>query len=290
VQKRLAPYERDDVRYVMSVEEEIEMYQQVTVEEIRALHADFMSNQAGEVSMVGDFDADEVKTLLKAELADWDSSQPYVRVDRDPHPEIAGSLDVIETPDKANAFFYSSQQYALADNNPAYASLVLGNFILGGGSLSSRLGERVRQQEGLSYGVRSGVAARTRDDRVDFTLYAITNPQNKDRLIEVLREELARIRDEGITKEELEQAKVAYLQALRVRRTDDSALAGELLGTLFNERTMQHYADHEEQINAATVDGVNEAVRQHIVPDKLVMAIAGDFAAATQEAASEEGS
>ncbi len=157
VKKSLSPYDRDDVRYVMSVEEEIEMYKNVAVEEIRALHAQFLSNQAGEISIVGDFDPDEVKAMLKTQLAGWETSEPYVRVDRDPHPEIDGSLDLIETPDKANAFLYSSQQYELSDDDPEYASLVLGNFILGGGSLSSRLGERVRQQEGLSYGVRSGL-------------------------------------------------------------------------------------------------------------------------------------
>ena len=288
VQKRLSPYDKDDVRYVRSVEEEIEMYSNVKVEEIRSLHAEFLSNQAGEISMVGDFDAEEIKTLLKSELADWTTSQPYVRVDRDPHPEVDGGLDAIETPDKANAFFYSSQQYALRDDDPEYASLVLGNFILGGGSLSSRLGNRVRQQEGLSYGVRSGVTARAKDDRVDFTLYAITNPQNKDRLIEVIREEIDLIRDEGVTQEELDQAKVAYLQALRVRRTNDSALTSELLGTMFTERTMQHYADHEEQIEAATVESVNDAIKKYIVPDKLVMAIAGDFAAAAKQEAGSD--
>ncbi len=278
VQRSLSPYGPDDIRYVRTIEEDIEMYKAVTVDEIRSLHAEFLSNQAGELAVVGDFDPDEVKALLKTQLAEWETSQNYVRVDRDPHPEIDGSLDVIETPDKANAFYYSSQQYTLDDDDPQYAALVLGNFILGGGSLSSRLGERVRQQEGLSYGVRSGVTARAKDGRVDFTLYAITNPQNKDRLIEVIREELDRIRDEGITTEELEQAKVAYLQALRVRRTSDAALTGELLGTLFNERTMKHYAQHEEQIKAATVKDVNDAVKKFIVPDKLVMAIAGDFA------------
>lgn len=280
VRKRLSPYGPEDIRYVKSIEEEIEMYSNVSIDEIRSLHAQFLSNQAGEVSIVGDFDGDEVLSMLKSELADWDTSQAYDRVDRDPHPDTAGSLDAIETPDKANAFFYASQQYALRDDDPRYASLLLGNFILGGGSLSSRLGERVRQQEGLSYGVRSSLSDRAKDDRVDFTVYAMTNPQNVDQLLKVIREELDRIRDDGITADELKEAKFAYLQAARVRRSTDAALTGELLGTMFNERTMEYYALHEEQIEAATVESVNAAIREFIQPDKLVMATAGDFAAA----------
>lgn len=281
VQKTLSPYGPDDIRYVQSVDEEIAMYQAVTINQIRDLYEVFLSNQAGELAVVGDFDPEDVLSLMKRQLADWDTDVAYVRVDRDPHPNVPGSIDLIETPDKANAFLYSSQQYALADDNPEYAALVLGNFILGGGSLSSRLGDRVRQQEGLSYGVRSGLTARTKDNRVDFTLYAITNPQNKDRLNEVLREEIMRIRDEGITEDELEKAKVSYLQAARVKRSSDESLVSELLSSMFNERTMLYHALHEKQVAEASVDDVNAALRKYIDPDKLVMAIAGDFAAAS---------
>ena len=167
----------------------------------------------------------------------------------------------------------------MADDHPDYTSLVLGNFILGGGSLSSRLGNRVRQQEGLSYGVRSGISARARDERVDFTLYAITNPQNKDRLMEVMMEEIDLLRKDGITEAELEEAKTAYLQASRVQRSNDNALTSELLGTIFNERTMSYHAEHEAQIRAATVESVNAAVKKYIDPERLVTAVAGDFEA-----------
>ena len=288
VRRSLSPYAKDDVRYVMSAEEEIDMYKKVTVDEIRALHAGFLSNQAGEVSAVGDFDPDELKALLNAQLADWETDESFARVDRKAHPDVEQSLDIIETPDKANAFYFSSQQYNLKDSDPQYASLVLGNYILGGGSLSSRLGNRVRQQEGLSYGVRSGISARAKDGRVDFTLYAITNPKNRDKLMAVMLEELEKIRKDGVTQEELDEAKVAYLQAARVRRSGDSALTSELLSTLFNDRTMAHYAEHDAQIEAATVESVNKAINKYIDPDKLIMAVAGDFAAASKERAEKE--
>lgn len=280
VTKRLSPYPKGHVLYPRSIEEEIEMYRDVTIDEIRDLHKKFLSNQSGEVSAVGDFDPEELKAMLSDMLADWETSEKYVRVGRDPHPEIEGSLELIETPDKENAVFYASQQYALSDDDPDFASLELGNFILGGGSLSSRLGNRVRQQEGLSYGIASYTTPRAKDDRVDFTVYAITNPKAKDRLMKVIREELDLILKDGITEEELKDAKAAYLQASRVRRSKDGALNGELLGTLFNERTMKHYADLEANIKAASVDSVNAALRKYIDPDKLVMAMAGDFAGA----------
>lgn len=288
VRKKLSPYGPDDVRYVRSIEEEIELYKAVTVEEIRSLHEKFLGNQAGEVAVVGDFEAEAVKAQLTEQLEGWTSSQPYDRVGRPPHPEIAGEVIQIETPDKSNALMYSSQQYALSDEHEDYAPLVLGNYILGGGTLSSRLADRVRQREGLSYGVRSGLTARSKDDRTDFTLYAITNPENKDRLLEVIREEIHRLREEGVTEEELAKAQESYLQTQRVRRTENNYLASEWVGLMFNNRSMEFQAEHENQVEAATVAQVNEAIREYINADGLVIAFAGDFAAADSSASEPE--
>ncbi|MDB4809931.1 insulinase family protein [bacterium] len=280
VERRLSPYPEGHVLHVMSIEQEIQMYRDVTIEQIAELHREFIGSQAGEVTAVGEFDAEELKGLLADAIGDTVAEQSYTRVGRPAQPDVPGSIDAIETPDKENAVYRASQQVELRDSDPQFASLELGNFILGGGSLSSRLGNRVRQQEGLSYGIASYTLPRAKDNRVDFIVAAITNPGKKDRLVEVINEELVRIRNEGITQQELEEAKAAYLQAARVRRSDDSALNQELLGSLFNERTLQHVADHEKNISEASVESVNAAIKKFIDPDKLVIAVAGDFAKA----------
>ena len=118
---------------------------------------------------------------------------------------------------------------------------------------------------------------------MDFTIYAITNPKNKERLIEVIREEVEKIRNDGVTAEELAKAKAGYLQAARVRRTDDTSLAGQLIGSIMNDRTMKFVDEHEKRIQAATVESVNQAIRSYIDPDRLVMAAAGDFAGAGKD-------
>ena len=282
VDRRLTPYPKGHVLAVQSIDEEIEMYRSVTIEEIAALHREFIGSHAGEVTAVGDFDVESFKALIKEQLDGLEVDQPYVRVDRPAHPEVPGSLEAIETPDKENAVYRASLQVNLSDSDPEFAALELGNFILGGGSLSSRLGNRVRQQEGLSYGIASYTLPRSKDSRVDFTVAAITNPGKKDRLIEVINEELIRIREEGITETELKEAKAAYLQAARVRRSDDGALNQELLSSLFNERTLQHVADHEQNISDATLEAVNAAIRKYIDPERLVISVAGDFAKAQQ--------
>src|SRR5690606_1448631 len=116
----------------------------------------------------------------------------------------------------------------LSDAEPDYPALVIGNYILGSSGLSSRLGDRVRQQEGLSYGVGSGINAQSLDPRTTFTVYAITNPGNMGKVETAIREEIERLRKGGITAEELNAAKQGYLEEQKVSRADDSRL-GALL-------------------------------------------------------------
>jgi zinc protease len=284
VRRQLSPYPSDDPRYVPTMEEAIQRFKSLKIEEIKEVHQTLLSNQSGEFSLVGDFDADAVKKQLSEGLANWTSKILYQRIDRPAHPKVAAELKQIETPDKANAFFYSSQQYSINDAHPDYAALVMGDYVLGAGALSSRLGDRIRQKEGLSYGVRSSLTSSGRDERTQMTIYAITNPGNKDKLLAVLREELDRLLADGITEEELARAKEGFLQNEAVQRTKDDALASQLVGTIFNNRTMKYQADLEANIAALKVQQVNEALRKYLKPDAFVAAIAGDFAKAKAEA------
>jgi zinc protease len=277
VRRALAPFERDDVRYVPTMEEEIEMYKSVTIEQIREFYADFISGQAGELAVVGDFDDQMIKKQVLEIVGDWKAKMPYVRFDRRAVTHVAGGVERINTPDKSNAMLYGSMQFNLDDDAPAFAAIEIGNYILGGGSLSSRLADRVRQQEGLSYGIASGVTGRHRDQRTDFTLYAITNPQNVDRLLEVINEEIKRLREKGVTEEELARAKDSYLQGEKVRRAEDGSLASQLLGSMFNGRTLEFNAEHEQRIAKLTVEEVNQAIVDLINPSNIVIGVAGDF-------------
>jgi len=277
VSRRLSPFDKADVRYVPTLAEELEMYRSVTIDEIGSLHRDFIGANVGEVAVVGDFDIDATKLQLTNALSGWKTETPYARIDRPANTKIEGNLERIQTPDKANAMLYSSRQFDLDDEAPEFAALDIGNFVLGGGTLSSRLGDRVRQQEGLSYGIRSSITGRHRDERTDFTLYAITNPGKIDKLMEVIKEELVRLKTDGVTADELDKAKAAYLQAEKVRRAEDGSLASALLGNMFNRRSMEFTAKYEQRIANLTLEDVNAALKKYIVPDELVTAVGGDF-------------
>ncbi len=168
--------------------------------------------------------------------------------------------------------------FAMKDSNPQYPAMVIGNYILGAGTLSSRLGDRVRQKDGLSYGVRSYVSADTLDARASLTINAICNPGNIEKVNAAIAEELEKLLADGVTEEELARSKQGYLQQEQVSRTNDAVLVSILSDTLYTDRTMAYYAEQEQQIGDLTTDDVEKALRKYIDPKKLVIVDAGDFA------------
>ncbi|MEM9826992.1 MAG: pitrilysin family protein [Planctomycetota bacterium] len=278
IQRSMSPYPKDSVLYVPTIEEEIESYEAVTCDEIRQLHEQFIGKESGQFVAIGAFDPDTLLPRIKQALDGLESKEPYAYIPRPAQTGVSGNLDIIQLDDKANAFFIATQQYHLSDQAPDYAPLVIGNYILGASALSSRLGDRVRKQEGLSYGVGSALSARPKDDRVDLMVYAITNPGKKDKLIATIHEEIEKVVSEGVTEGEVADAKKAYLEAARIRRTTDGPLTSQMLGQVFLKRTMESTADLERRIDALTADDVNAAVRKYLNAADLVSSIAGDFA------------
>ena len=278
VRRKLYPYEPSDPRYVATSAEKITRTRDVTAAQLTTLHSRFLGSQAGELVLLGDFDTEETMPLLKNMLADWKAPEPYERLTYSAPENIQGGYDTIETPGKANSMYFGATAFALSDTHPDYAALVIGDFVLGGGSLSSRLGDRVRQKDGLSYGVGSGFQARSLDERAAFYVYAIANPKNIPRVHQAIREELDRILKDGITEEELAAAQDGYLQKQQVSRSSPASLAGTLSSTARTARTMKYYADLEQQIRSLTTDQVRAALRKHIDPERLIVVAAGDFA------------
>ncbi len=282
VTRALNPYKRGDLRYQPSIEEELEDFRKLKVSEVAEIYKKMIGGTSGEVSIVGDFDDQTVVEKLNKILGDWKPSVSYHRAGTVASTKMKREVEIIETPDKANSVFYAGQQYSMRDDDPKYPALAVGNYIFGGGGLSSRLANRVRQEEGLSYGVGSGVTAHPIDERCGLTIYAIFNPINRDKVMAAISEEMKKLVEKGITEEELKTAREGYLKTLQNSRSSDGRLAEVLSQNLFAGRTMSYAQTFEEKIRSLTVEQVNEAVREFFDPESLVIAVAGDFATKSQ--------
>lgn len=274
--KTMSPYPKGDVRYVPTIEERLEMLDGAKLENLKAFHAKMYGAGSGTASIVGAFNEAAIIKQLEDQFGTWNSEKAYERL-TSPYVPNPVTQEAINTPDKANAMFLAGINLPMKDDNPDYAALYLGNYLLGGGFLNSRLAVRIRQKEGISYGVGSQLSVPSLDNNAMFTTYAIYAPENSAKLQEAFLEEINKVRNEGFTAEEIAKAKEGLLQSRQVSRAKDNELASKLNGYAYLNRSMAFDQKFEDQLDALTLEEVNNAFRKYIEPSKLTIIKAGDF-------------
>jgi zinc protease len=275
----LAPYPKGDPRYIPTIEESVADYTSATVDDAKRFYLEYYGASDGEIALVGDFDPQQVTAVLGSILGSWKSPKSYSRIETRFNDVPATNIS-LETPDKANAMYIAGVNLNLRDDDPDYPALLLANEILGGGFLNSRLATRIRQKDGVSYGVGSFVNAGPFDHAGQFIGYAIYAPENVAKVEAGFREEIERARKDGLTSDEIEKARAGMLQNRQVERSDDGALSRALGSELRAGRTMTFDANFEQRLAALTPAAVNEALRKYIDPARITVVKAGDFAKA----------
>lgn len=271
-------YPADDPRYYRSIDEQIAYLKTAKLADARAFWKQFYgANHAkqAQIAVVGEFDANSLKAELQKAFGDWNTQQKFTRISK---PFLATKADdkQIITPDKANAFFFATMLVPVGTKHPDYPALVLGNYLMGG-SANSRILNRIRQKDGVSYGGGSSFNASSVEEVGAFNAGAIYAPQNRAKLETGIREEIARVQTEGFTAAELEDGKKSLIQQYQLERSQDVALANSLLNNLYLDRNMQFQADIEKKIQALTVAQVKEAMAKHLGYEKTLRVFAGDF-------------
>ena len=269
------PYPRGDVRYARSFDEIVAEVNAVDIEKVRAFHRTYYGAARGEFGAVGDFDPDAVRAALRSAFGDWNAGAPFVRVPR-PLVAVPPTLLTLPTPDKQNANLVVRLPVPLSDNDADYPALMMANYLLGGGG-NSRLWRRIREADGLSYGVYSNVSWSQHEPNSDWQITAIYAPQNRARIETALREEVARALKDGYTAQELAEGQRGLLNFRRLGRAQDESLASVLASNAYLDRTFAVSARVDAALAALTLAQVNAALRKYIDPARWVVAYAGDF-------------
>jgi len=280
-------YPKGDLRYTLTLDEEIAAVKALTLDDVKTFYKDFYGFSVGELAIVGDFDEKEITPLIGQLFSNWKNAKPYERI-RSEYFDVAVGNKSFETPDKANAFFVARMNVKMRDDNADYPAFTLGNFMLGGGFLNSRLAARIRQKEGISYGVGSGFSANALDETGTFFANAIYAPQNVERLEAAFKEEIQKVITEGFTADELEQAKKGWLLSRQRNRGQDGGLANTMANYLYLNRTFAWDDELEKKIQSLTLEQVNAAMKKFLTPDKISIFKAGDFANAKKETAPKQ--
>ncbi|MCC6198015.1 MAG: insulinase family protein [Burkholderiales bacterium] len=275
IQRHGNPYPAGDPRYVPTLEESLANNNAVTRDDVARFHRDFYGASNAELSIVGDFDADAVRTLVTQLFGNWKSPATYARVPDPFRPNEPAALR-FAVPDKANAFLVGVERIPVNDLDPDYPALLVMNFILGDSS-SARIPERLRQKDGLSYGAGAYFRPSSIDRNSAIGAYAIFAPENLARVRAGFAEEFDRAIKEGFSEAEVEAAKKGVLQERRLSRTEDGRIAGALSNQSYLGRTFATSGAVDAAIAKLSTADVNAALRKYLKPSEFAYAFAGDF-------------
>lgn len=271
-------YPKGDWRAFQSIDDEVAELKAVTLDQVKAHYQKFYGIAQAEMSVVGDFDADMVSKVVTEEFGNWVSKAPYTRLPEQ-NFDVPALHEAINAPDKENGFYTARMNLDLRDDDADYPALAVADYLFGGGAgLNSRLMERLRQKEGLSYGGGSSISPGSVDRAGSFTISAIAAPQNLAKVDASVRSELERALKDGFSAEEIARAKSGLLQKRVQTRAQDGNLASGWTTYLYLGRTYAWSKEFEAKISALTAAQVNAAFRKAIDPAKLTVVTAGDAA------------
>jgi zinc protease len=274
------PAPKGDPRYPPTIEEQLEDARKITLDDVKKFHAQFYGSSHGELVIAGEFDPTEIGKVAADLFGDWKSQAPFQRIPQSFQKTTTGNRK-IETPDKQNSVFTAALPLLLEDDDPDYPALDLANYIFGA-SITGRVPDRIRNREGLSYGVGTALVVPAAGDGNAATLaaLAISNPKNAPKVEASFRDELEKALAAGFSGEEVAAAKKALLDELRVTRTQDPQLIRGIANLERSGRTLAWEEQLEAKIATLTADQVNAAFRKHLDVQSLIIVKAGDFKAA----------
>jgi zinc protease len=270
-----ASYPRGDTRYEPTIDEQIEDLKKVTLDDVRQFYSKFYGAGEGEIVISGQFDPEQMKKLVTELFGDWKSASSYKRIDK-PYDKMAQFNDKIETPDKQNALFLAAMPMKMNDDDPDYAALTIAGAVFGG-STNSRLFQRIRVKDGLSYGAGATFSIPTKDDGATLIGSAIAAPQNMPKVEADFNDELARALKDGFTADEVASAKKTWLDERSQSRTEDSSIAYTLMSRARWGRTLLWDAKLEAAVTALTAEQVSDAFKRHMDPAAVSIVKGGDF-------------
>ncbi len=265
--------------YSMTVDEQVAAIKSVSIDAVKAFYEEFYGLGKSILIGIGNVKSEEVKAFIEKEFGDFQAKHAYAKIQNPHAPNKEVNEDVL-TPDKKNAMTYGGLGVKLSEYHKDYPAMNIAGTILGGGFLNSRIAERLRQKDGVSYGAGAGFQGD--GDQVDqnsqMFLYAIYAPENYDKVQLGFKEEIARFIKDGITEEELRNAVNGWIQEQNVSRAKDNELSSVLNNNIFYGRDMEYQKEMEAKVAKLTVADVNAAIKKYVKPfEKWTVVNAGDF-------------
>ena len=275
LQRKVFNSPTNSIYYTPTVAEAIDTYEGVTLDSVKQMYAEMYGASDMEIVIVGDFDPEEIKVAIEDSFGDWKSKHGYTRAGRSYIPTKLESLE-IKTPDKKMAIVGMGTATETRDDDPEHAALTLASYVLGE-SAKSRLMNRLRHKGGLSYGAGGSYSTSSIDRVGGLLCYAICAPENAQKAMDAMKDELNKWVNEGITDEELAEAKEGYKQNYVRSIADEGAILSRLLRGTETGQTLKFQAELMAKIEKLTKEEIAAALKKTFAANPMVEIMAGDL-------------
>lgn len=255
--------------YGSAIDGTIDSVTALTREDLVAAHAATLARDRLYISAVGDVTEEELGALLDGLLGALPETGTSLPPDADPN--LPGGIKLVDfaTPQSIVNF----AQPGIDRDHPDFFAAYLLNHILGGGGFESRLMEEVREKRGLTYGVYSYLVDR---DRAQLWMGRVASANDRvAESIAVIKDEWARMREDGVSETELADAKTYLTGAYPLRFDGNAPIANIAVSMQMEGLDPEYIANRNDMVEAVTLDQINRVARELMDPSKLTFVVVG---------------
>ncbi|MGB3656002.1 MAG: pitrilysin family protein [Rivularia sp. (in: cyanobacteria)] len=250
-----------------------ESLQQITRKDVVSFQKKHYRPDTTVLALVGDFEPAKVKKLIEKEFGNWQVSGKTPQLE---YPQVFLPQSIVRVnpvvPGKTQAITFMGNK-AINRQDPRYYAAKVLNHILGGDTLSSRLGSQVRDRLGLTYGIYSNFLAGKNSGT--FLIEMQTSPEDTTHAIASTRQLLEELHIKGVTAAEIETAKHNLIGNYNVSLASPDELTYRIIKNNVLGLDTEELRSYTEKIQAVTPAQVNQAARELLHPDKIVVVTAG---------------
>ncbi|HVS30718.1 MAG TPA: pitrilysin family protein [Thermoanaerobaculia bacterium] len=271
-------YSKDHPYRVAGKDAKLASLEAATAGDLREFHRRHYTGSNMILAIVGSVDAAKTIALVEKRFGALPKGQ-RMRLEADRvSATTEAAREVVTMPGKANMNLIFGGPSGLRRNDPDYEAALVGNAALGQNALSSRIGRRVRDTEGLSYNLSSRYQM---SDALDGVWLVNVNvaPQNLARAMKSTEDEIVKFAREGVTDEEVAIQKNFFAGNFQVNLGSNAGVASALVTAEKFGFGPKYLDEYPSRIRAVTRAQVNAAMKRHLVADKLHVVVAGELEA-----------
>jgi len=224
------------------------------------------------IAVVGDVTEKEIVSLLNDQFKGWKNAErPETGREK---PPVIGSIIIKKIDKNITQANIAMGHLGISRENPDYYTVMIMNYILGGGGFSSRLMDNIRDNRGLAYDVHSSFSAQKEPG--SFRAWMQTKSESANESIGEIFKELKRIRTEPVLEKELADAKAYLTGSFPLRMDTYAKIAGMMTSIEIYNLGLDYPQKYPALINAVTREDILRAAKIYLDPDRMVIVVLGN--------------